>query len=295
MKLGQFTRWRPGKPELIVVFNSYVSLLGGAPSLEHETKLELFSLSNKYNASFVWYAEDTRVWYLAHEHAIAEALRVRVDILLEEREHADQRVKVVFVGMSSGGYAAIRQCVQLAAMYSYKPVDIMAYPMNAQTGFSQGLLHEIIKVSRHSSHPDFSCFGTDPIFLDSADNRLLSDYKKLERQRGHIELDLKNFMASIDICNEDKELISLHYDRLNPIEEIFAKELLHFPCVRPMPADWGLRHSHGVHRFGVNFIEQNLLSAFEGVCIADHSLEWRNGDIVLDLLEPDKDYLQCSP
>lgn len=223
----------------------------------------MYSLCKLYNASFIWFAEDSFLWYLRHERQMLELLQR----FCVERSQVRSIRKVVFIGSSAGGYSAIRLGVAFRAQQllrhsqdSFETTRI--FSINAQTGFQGGINKELIKISSSQQSQEFSAFGQDPIYLDVFDLGCADARVKhlLPCHRLLPDINLKPFIEKTLVAHTSPNIISLHYDQLNPIEAYYSRQLLDLECVLPMPAMLGFRHSIGAHILGSDFIKLNLLA-----------------------------------
>lgn len=229
----------PSRP-LIVIINSY---LGRLDNDIPKTKLEFYKHCLRYNCNAVWIAEEMLNWYLGHEAILIVKL-----IELTARIVPTQ---IVLLGMSSGGYACGRFAHALASIL--KDIRISAYAINPQTGFSSQLL-EKAKMATDSCQEYQGQLGINPVVLDLDSAR----YSLIRNARPGLQTEWNELFQSRE--QPANLLISLHYDRLNPIERTFAQEVNDWNFVRPMPLDLGAAHAHGCTTLGKLFIDNEILA-----------------------------------
>lgn len=212
--------------ELLVSFNSYSSMAFCYPDQPYATKLENFASFCALDANVIWFVEEFYSWYTLHEKTV-------LDVLLDfVAENGIRRVRLT--GMSAGGFAAVRFGAILNRMLDQrglKGVQIDAFGINAQTGFRQELLDRIAQTIAREGWT-LTSLGENPPLLEAHQFRADKVH--------HPECDLQ-FVVRAHGFGQYRAF--LFYDRLNPIDRVFAEDLAAFPQVALMSL--GLATDHG--------------------------------------------------
>lgn len=224
---------------LVVFFNGYGNRAGTKPGQPFDTRLECFAAVSRYDAHALWFAEEEETWYLEHEERILMSI---IRFVIENRI-----ATIKLVGASAGGYAAIRIGLlldQRLAACGWNAVTL-AFAVNPQTGFSE----DIYRKARHALmaarwNPDL--VGMDPSLMSSALRRHYHDRVPELAQFGE---GYRPTNFAIVILNDDG----------NPLERVFAEELLSWDFVLQMPQNFGLGHRPGC----VRLIKEHLWQAFD--------------------------------
>lgn len=228
----------PSRP-LVIIINSYLARLNNDI---HKTRLEFYKHCLTYNCNAVWIAEEKMNWYLGHEAIlIAKLFDLTTPIM---------PTQIVLLGMSSGGYASGRFAHALAGIL--KDIRISAYAINPQIGFSSTLLAKA-KIASDSCQEFKGQLGANPVVLDLDSAR----YSIICNASPGLQTEWNELFQSRE--QPANLLISLHYDRLNPIEWTFAQEVNGWNFVRLMPLDLGAGHAHGCTILGKLFIDNEIL------------------------------------
>ncbi len=219
------SRTRKSK-ELLVSFNSYENPAFRKPALPHETHLENYSRFINMDANVIWYAEEFYSWYLRHERRIIDTLVAFV------AENGIRRISMT--GASAGGFAAIRIAAilnRLLDQKGIKGIPIHAIGINCQSGFRTELIERVTSAMKIADWPAHH-LGRNPPLLGPSEFQPGRAY--------HPECDLR-FVVKAHGFGAFRAF--LFYDRLNPIDRIFAEDLEDFPQVAL--TSLGMRAHHG--------------------------------------------------
>ena len=254
---ASFLLYDDSAESLVVVINSYVNHLHGAPKYDHSTKLEMFSLARRFHASFIWFAETRKQWYLQYENTMLEKI-----LSLIEYPSLNSLKRVILIGISAGGYSAIRLCVRLKDLLALESVlTIQAIAVNPQTGFVDGVTECLIDMPNDEAAPQSPGFGCDPVFLGYEEIRSIGEHlQPVDRGKWFSEINISNLIAATQLRNWPNSFIYVYYDSLNPIERFYSEQVAEFSCVKLFPIALGVRHSVGCNILAANILNSNELN-----------------------------------